>query len=92
MARPDERLAQAVKSFFASCSIVPFFFVWSRAMIQVAVGHLTRMQKFESELLAKGYKEVETQSKVGPMEYSKTNDFASGIWSFSLTWNDANGQ
>ena len=92
MARQDQRLAQAVKSLFATCPIVPFFFVGSRIMIQVAVGHLTRMQKLESELLAKGYKEVGTQSEVGPMEYSKTNDFASSIWSFSLTWNDSEGQ
>ena len=58
-------------------------------MIQVATGHITRMQALESELLAKGYKEVEHQSELGPMEYSKRIDFASGEWSFLLTWNDS---
>jgi len=58
-------------------------------MIQVAAGHVTYMQELESELLAKGYKEIGPHSKVGPMEYSKRTDFASGKWSFSLTWNDS---
>jgi len=57
-------------------------------MIQVAAGHVANMQELELELLAKGYKEVGHRSKVGPMEYSKTKDFAGGKWSFSLTWND----
>jgi len=89
MARPDQRLAQAVKFLIVSRSIVASCLFWRGAMIQVAAGHLTRMQALESELLAKGYKEVGHQSVLGPMEYRKTNDFASGKWSFSLTWNDS---
>jgi hypothetical protein len=88
MARPGERLAQAVKFLFAGRSIVALLSLWRGAMIQVAAGHLMRMQALESELLAKGYKKVGHQSELRPMEYRKTNDFAGGKWSFSLAWND----
>jgi hypothetical protein len=60
-------------------------------MIQVAAGSLPQMLELESELLTKGYKEVGHQSKIGPMQYSKNEDFASGKRSISLTWNDPGG-
>jgi len=58
-------------------------------MIQVTAGCLKTMQEHEAQLMAKGYRKVGAHSKVGPMEYSKTDDHAGGQgWSFTLTWND----
>jgi hypothetical protein len=57
-------------------------------MIQVTVGHLSKMQEREAELRARGYVEVGHRSTLKPMEYSKDEDFAGGQWSFSLTWSD----
>ena len=52
-------------------------------MIRVAAGSVAKINLLEDDLRAQGYSRVGPLSKIAPMEYSKTHDFAAGEWSFT---------